>query len=173
MEKLVDEGLVKNIGVCNLGTAMLREVKAHARIRPVVNQVEMHPYLTQQNLLRYCREEGIVVTAFSPFGASSYVPLSMADANESLFDDPDIQEVASAHGKTVGQIALRWAVQRGTVAIPKTQTALHLKENIEIYDFELSEDEMLAIDGMNRDRRFNDPAEFGEAAFNTFYPIFD
>ncbi|MEM9016799.1 MAG: aldo/keto reductase [Verrucomicrobiota bacterium] len=173
MEKLVEDGLVKRIGVCNLGAAMLRDLKAYGRIQPAVNQVEMHPYLTQQNLLRYCQENEIVVTAFSPFGASSYVPLSMADANESLFDDPDIAGIAASHGKTVGQIALRWAVQRGTVAIPKTQTLAHLKENIAIYDFALSEEEMLCIDQMNRDRRFNDPAEFGEAAFNTFYPIFD
>lgn len=173
METLVDEGLVKRIGVCNLGTAMLRDIKSYARIQPAVNQVEMHPYLTQQNLLRFCQENDIVATAFSPFGASSYVSLSMADKNESLFDDPDIAEIAQVKGKTVGQIALRWAVQRGTVAIPKTQTLAHLKENIEIYDFSLSDDEMLRIDQMNRDRRFNDPAEFGEAAFNTFYPIFD
>jgi len=173
MEELVDGGLVKRIGVCNLGTAMLRDLKSYARIQPSVLQVEMHPYLTQQNLLRFCQEQDIAVTAFSPFGASSYVPLSMADANESLFDDTDIQSIAAKYGKTVGQIALRWAVQRGTVAIPKTQTVSHLQENIEIYDFGLSEEDMLTIDQMNRDRRFNDPAEFGEAAFNTFYPIFD
>lgn len=173
MEELVDAGLTKRIGVCNLGTAMLRDLKSYARIQPAVNQVEMHPYLTQDNLHRFCQDADIAVTAFSPFGASSYVPLSMADANESLFDDPVIQEIGKAHGKTVGQIALRWGVQRGTVAIPKTQTVAHLKENLDIYDFELSDSEMLTIDQMNRDRRFNDPAEFGEAAFNTFYPIFD
>lgn len=173
MEELVDAGLVKRIGVCNLGTAMLRDLKSYARIQPAVNQVEMHPYLTQDNLLRYCQDAGIAVTAFSPFGASSYVPLSMADENESLFDDPVIQEIGKSHRKTVGQVALRWGVQRGTVTIPKTQTVAHLRENLDIYDFELSEGEMLTIDQMNRDRRFNDPAEFGEAAFNTFYPIFD
>jgi D-xylose reductase len=173
MEELVDAGLVKRIGVCNLGTAMLRDLKSYARIQPIVNQVEMHPYLTQNNLLRFCQDSDIAVTAFSPFGASSYVPLSMADENESLFDDPAIESIAAAHGKSVGQIALRWGVQRGTVTIPKTQTAAHLKENLDIYDFELSDDDMLTIDQMNRDRRFNDPAEFGEAAFNTFYPIFD
>ncbi len=173
MEGLVESGLVKRIGVCNIGTAMIRDLKSYARIQPSVLQVEMHPYLSQQNLLRFCQEQDVTVTAFSPFGASSYVPLSMADANESLFDDPEIQGIAESHGKTIGQIALRWAVQRGTVAIPKTQTAAHLQENIKIYDFSLSDDDMLAIDQMNRDRRFNDPAEFGEAAFNTFYPIFD
>ncbi len=173
MEGLVEAGLVKRIGVCNLGTAMLRDIRSYARIQPAVNQVEMHPYLTQKNLLRFCQEQKITVTAFSPFGASSYVPLNMAGANESLFDDETMKEIASAHGKSIGQVALRWAIQRGTVAIPKSQSAGHLKDNIEIYDFELSEEEMARVDGLNRNRRFNDPAEFGEAAFNTFYPIFD
>jgi len=152
---------------------MLRDIRSYARIQPAVNQVEMHPYLTQKNLLRFCQEQKITVTAFSPFGASSYVPLNMAGANESLFDDETMKEIASAHGKSIGQVALRWAIQRGTVAIPKSQSAGHLKDNIEIYDFELSEEEMARVDGLNRNRRFNDPAEFGEAAFNTFYPIFD
>jgi D-xylose reductase len=173
MEGLAEAGLVKRIGVCNLGTAMLRDIRHYARIQPAVNQVEMHPYLTQKNLLRFCREQEITVTAFSPVGASSYVPLNMAGANESLFDDETMKEIASAHGKSIGQVALRWAIQRGTVAIPKSQSAGHLKDNIEIYDFELSEEEMARVDGLNRNRRFNDPAEFGEAAFNTFYPIFD
>lgn len=173
MEKLVEDGLVKRIGVCNLGTAMIRDLIASASIAPVVNQVEMHPYLTQQNLLRFCRENEIVVTAFSPFGASSYVPLNMAGESESLFDDEVMKEIAAGHGKSIGQVALRWAVQRGTVPIPKTQTVGHLRDNIDIYDFALSDDEMARIDGLNRNRRFNDPAEFGEAAFNTFYPIFD
>lgn len=173
MEKLVDDGLVKRIGICNFGTAGIRDLCSYARIRPAVLQVEMHPYLTQQRLLRFCRESDIAVTAFSPFGASSYVPLNMAGASESLFDDATMQRIASDRGKTMGQIALRWAVQRGTIPIPKTQTAVHLQENIAIYDFELTDAEMAEIDGLNRDRRFNDPAEFGEAAFNTFYPIFD
>ncbi|MEM9281173.1 MAG: aldo/keto reductase [Verrucomicrobiota bacterium] len=173
MEELVDSGLVKRIGVCNLGTAMLRDLKASARLQPVVNQVEMHPYLSQQRLLRYCQEDSIQVTAFSPFGASSYVPLSMAQANESLFDDSTMSELANQHGKTIGQVALKWAIQRGTVPIPKTQTVEHLRENFGIYDFTLSVEEMALIDGLDRNRRFNDPAEFGEAAFNTFYPIFD
>ena len=173
MEELVFDGLVKNIGVCNLGTAMLREVKAHARIQPAVNQVERHPYLTQQNLLRYCREEDIVVTAFSPFGASSYLPLSMADENEVLFKNPVICDLASRHNRSPGQIALRWAIQRGTAAIPKSANSLHLKENIAIYDFQLSDNEMDAIDQLNRNRRFNDPADFCETAFQTFHPIFD
>ena len=165
--------LVKRIGICNFGTAMIRDLCSYSRIRPSVLQVELHPYLNQQRLVRFCRENDIAVTGFSPFGASSYVPLGMAGANESLFDDPEMKRIANDRGRTTGQIALRWAVQRGTVPIPKTQTAEHLEENLAIYDFELTEDEMAAIGGLDRNRRFNDPAEFGEAAFNTFYPIFD
>lgn len=173
MEELVDSGLVKRIGVCNVGTASLRDLKSYARIQPSVLQVEMHPYLTQQNLLRFCKDEEIAVTAFSPFGASSYVPLNMAGENESVLDETVVKDIGSTHGKSAGQIVLRWAVQRGTVAIPKSQSTGHLKDNIEIYDFKLSDDEMKQIDALERNRRFNDPAEFGEAAFNTFYPIFD
>ena len=113
------------------------------------------------------------MTAFSPFGASSYVPLNMAGANENVLEEPLVIEMAGNRGKTPGQIVLRWAVQRGTVTIPKTQTVAHLRDNISIFDFSLSEEEMKSIDGLDRNRRFNDPAEFGEAAFNTFYPIFD
>jgi len=173
MEELVDAGLVKRIGICNFVTPLIRDLLSYARIAPEVLQVELHPYLTQQRLLRYCREEGIAVTAFSPFGASSYVPLDMAGADESLFDDPVMKEIAAGHGRGIGQIALRWAVQRGSAPIPKSQSSGHLKANIEVFDFELSDEEMARIDGLDRDRRFNDPAVFGEAAFNTFYPIFD
>lgn len=173
MEGLVDAGLVKRIGICNFGTALIRDLQSYARIQPAVLQVEMHPYLTQQRLLRFCQEENIIVTAFSPFGAGSYVPLNMAGENESVLDDPSVTAIGAAHGKTPGQIVLRWAVQRGTVTIPKTQTVAHLKDNIEIFDFALSDDEMTRIDRLDRNRRFNDPAEFGETAFNTFYPIFD
>jgi D-xylose reductase len=173
MEGLVEAGLVKRIGVCNFGTALIRDLQSYARIQPSVLQVEMHPYLTQQKLLRFCQEENITVTAFSPFGASSYVPLNMAGANESVLDDPEVIAIAGDLGKTPGQVVLRWAIQRGTVTIPKTQTVAHLRDNIELFDFELGNGEMTRLDRLDRNRRFNDPAEFGEAAFNTFYPIFD
>ena len=172
MEGLVEAGLVKRIGVCNFGTALIRDLQSYARIQPSVLQVEMHPYLTQQKLLRFCQEENITVTAFSPFGASSYVPLNMAGANESVLDDPEVIAIAGDLGKTPGQVVLRWAIQRGTVTIPKTQTVAHLRDNIELFDFELGNGEMTRLDRLDRNRRFNDPAEFGEAAFNTFYPIF-
>ncbi len=173
MEGLVEAGLVKRIGVCNFGVSLLRDLQSYARIQPAVLQVEMHPYLTQKRLLRFCQEEKITVTAFSPFGAGSYVPLGMAGANESVLADPEIDAIAGDHGKTPAQVVLRWAIQRGTAAIPKAQDLSHLKENIEIHDFTLGEAEMARIDQLDHNRRFNDPAEFCETAFGTFYPIFD
>jgi D-xylose reductase len=90
MEELVREGLVKNIGLCNVGTSTLRDVLNYAEVKPTVLQVEMHPYLTQEKLLRFCRLKGIAVTAFSNLGAGSYVPLGMAAIEESCLNEPVI-----------------------------------------------------------------------------------
>jgi D-xylose reductase len=173
MEELVEEGLVRNIGVCNFNISLLRDMLTHAEIRPAVLQVEMHPYLAQQKLVRYCREEEIVVTAFSPLGAASYFSLGMATEDESVLDQPVIREAAARHGKSPAQVVLRWGVQRGTAVIPKTSRPERLRENIAIFDFELSPEEMNAIDGLDRNRRFNDPGVFCEKAFNTFFPIYE
>lgn len=173
MESLKEAGLVKEIGVCNLNISLLRDLLTTCSIRPSVHQVEMHPYLTQPRLVRFCEAEQIRITAFSPFGASSYVPLNMAKAEESLFDDQVMKAIADRHGRTIGQVALRWGIQRETVVIPKTQTETHLRENFSIFDFELTDEDMKQIEGLNQHRRFNDPGEFCEAAFNTFFPIFD
>lgn len=173
MEELQRAGLVKSIGVSNLTISLLREVLSYCSIRPAVHQVEMHPYLTQQKLLRYCQEEDIGVTAFSPLGADSYLPLGMAGEDERLLTNSVMTGIASEHERSAAQVALRWALQRGTVPIPKTQSVPHLKENLDLYDFVLSETEMAQIDDLDQHRRFNDPGEFGEKAFNTFIPIYD
>ncbi|MDB4422834.1 aldo/keto reductase [bacterium] len=173
MEELVDAGLTKRIGVSNIGTAMLREVLSYARIKPAVLQVEMHPCLCQENLLRFCQEQDVAVTAFSPFGADSYLPLGMAEASERILAHPVLERIAAAHGKSTAQVALRWAMQRGTIPIPKTQSPDHLRENFDIFEFVLTPEELTAISDLDQHKRFNDPAVFGEKAFNTFFPIFD
>jgi len=173
MEDLVRSGLVKRIGVCNLNISMLREVLSYCSVRPAVHQVEMHPYLPQTRLKRYCNEQDIAVTAFSPLGASSYISIGMASPDERVLDESVVKTISAKYHKTEAQVVLRWAMQRGTVAIPKSQSKIHLQENLAIYDFAINEDEMTSIDSLDRRRRFNDPAEFGEKAFNTFYPIFD
>jgi D-xylose reductase len=173
MEELVSAGLVRDIGVCNFGCSLLRDLLSYARIRPAVLQVEMHPFLTQEMLLRFCREEGIVVTAFSPLGALSYFTLGMAQPEESVLRTETVRELARHHGRTPAQIVLRWGIQRGTAIVPKTARPDRLEENLAIFDFKLSEDEMKAIGGLNRDRRFNDPGDFCERAFNSFCPIYE
>ena len=173
MEGLVRDGLVRNIGVCNFNSALLRDLLSAAEIPPAMLQVEMHPYLTQSKLLRMCRELDIAVTAFSPLGASSYFSLGMADENEAVLLEPAILDMATRYNKTPAQVVLRWGVQRGTAIVPKTSRVERLAENIALFDFELSTDDIAAIDALNRNRRFNDPGDFCEAAFGTFCPIYD
>jgi diketogulonate reductase-like aldo/keto reductase len=120
MEELVAEGLVRNIGFSNIGVTTLRDILSYAKVKPSVLQVELHPFNTQQKLLRFCREKGIAVTAYSSFGASSYVELGMAAADDSALVNPVVLALAKKYNKTPAQIALRWGVQRGTAVIPKT-----------------------------------------------------
>jgi D-xylose reductase len=173
MEELVDAGLVKRIGLCNVGTAQLRDLQAGARIQPAVLQVEMHPLLAQEKLLRFCREAGIAVTAFSPLGAPSYVSLGMATEGDSLLVHPVITEIAAAVQRTPAQVLLRWGVQRGTAVIPKTSRPERLAENLAVFDFSLTPEQMTAISSLDEGRRFNDPGVFGEQFFNTFVPIYE
>ncbi len=173
MEGLREAGLVKHIGVCNFGTALLRDLLSYAKEPPAVLQVESHPYLTQEKLLRYCREQDIAYTAFSPLGALSYHELGMADCSDTLLERAEIKAIAAAHGKTPAQVLLRWGVQRGTAVIPKTSKRERLAENMAIFDFELDSDQMATISSLDQNRRYNDPGVFCEAAFNTFCPIYE
>ena len=173
MEALVRDGLVRNIGVCNFNCALLRELTAQATIQPSMLQVELHPLLTQEKLLRFCGEQEIAVTAFSPLGSPSYVPLGMAQADESVLAHPSVVEIAARHGKTAAQVVLRWGVQRGTAVIPKSRRVERMRENLAIFDFELAPDQMAAVTALNCNRRFNDPGVFCEAAFNAFCPIYE
>ena len=165
MEQLVDEGLVKEIGVCNFGTSLLRDLMSQATIPPAMLQVEMHPYLTQDKLLRYCKESGIAVTAFSPLGAQSYYQLQMADSSESLLEHDLISSIAQQHNKSSAQILLRWGIQRGTAVVPKSSNEDRLRENLDLFNFNLSQDEMDGINDLNRNRRFNDPGDFLRVSF--------
>jgi D-xylose reductase len=135
--------------------------------------VESHPYLTQEKLLRYCQQERIAYTAFSPLGAASYYSLGMADPSESVMENPVVTRIAQEVERTSAQVLLRWGVQRGTSVIPKTSNTDRMVENLDIFNFELSDQQMQDISDLNQNRRFNDPGDFGEAAFNTFLPIYE
>ena len=173
MEELQRSGLVKHIGICNFGCSLIRDLLSYAKIRPAVLQVELHPLLTQEKLLRYCKDQSIHVTAFSPLGAESYYALGMADQKESTLTNPVIAEIASSYGKTAAQVILRWGLQRGCSIVPKSSRVERLRENLEVFDFELDKESMEKISALNQNRRFNDPGDFCENAFNTFFPIYE
>ena len=173
MENLHDLQLAKHIGVCNFGTSLLRDLLSYARVQPALLQVEMHPLLTQEKLLRFCQQQNIAVTAFSPLGAQSYFSLGMAKEEESLLDNEVIIKAAKANNCSPAQVMLRWGTQRGTSVVVKSSDEGRLKENLSSSDFDLTEAQMAAIGDLNQNRRFNDPGDFGEAAFNTFVPIYE
>jgi len=173
MEALVSQGRIKNIGICNFNCSLIRDLLSYAKIRPSVLQVELHPRLTQEKLLKYCQQEDIAVTGFSPLGAESYFSIGMAAPEQSLLTHPVITKIARSHDRTPAQVILRWGVQRGTAIVPKTSSAKRLRENFAIFDFDLNNDEMIAITSLNLNQRYNDPGHFCEVAFNTFFPIYE
>ena len=173
MEELVYQGLVKRIGVCNYNSGLLHDLMSYAIIKPAELQIEAHPYLSQEPLIRLAKNYGMAVTAFSPFGALSYVELEMAGADESVLTQEIITQSADKYNKTPAQIVLRWGVQRGCSVITKTTKTERLQENLDVFDFVLTDGEMKAVSALNKNRRFNDPGKFCESAFNTFYPIYD
>jgi len=173
MEALVEAGLVRQIGVCNYNSGLLNDLMAYSQIKPAMLQIESHPFLTQERLLRLVADYNMPVTAFSPLGALSYLSLNMAEAQESVIEQDVVTAAAARVQRTPAQVVLRWGIQRGTAIIPKSSKPERLRENLALFDFELSEEEMQAISNLNRNRRFNDPAVFCDAAFSKFYPIYD
>lgn len=135
MEDAYKEGKLRAIGVSNFYPHTLTNFCETVEIKPMVNQVELHPYFTQENALETMEYYGVQPEAWAPLGGGRYKP----------FDDPVLQKIAAAHGKTVGQVILRWNVQRGVVVIPKSTHKERIEENIDIWDFTLTEEEMKRI----------------------------
>ncbi|MBC1423856.1 aldo/keto reductase [Listeria seeligeri] len=148
-EKLYNDKRVRAIGVCNFHEHHLKELMEDAEIAPMVNQIELHPELTQEPLRNYCAEHNIVVEAWSPLG------------NGKLLDNAEIKAIAEAHGKSVAQVILRWDLQIGVVTIPKSVHQERIIQNADIFDFELTEDEVAKISALNKDKRTGpDPDNF-------------
>ena len=116
---------------------------------------------------------GIQVMAYSNFGNLSYVSIGLATAEQSCFDSQPIVEACKKYNKTPAQIALRWAIQRGTVVIPKTVNPERMVQNSQIFDFSLNDQEIKSISALNKNERYNDPGKYTEPAFKTFYPIYE
>jgi 2,5-diketo-D-gluconate reductase A len=149
MERLLDGGAVRAIGVSNFQVAHLERLLDETTVVPAVNQIEIHPYLVQDKLRAFDRAHGIATEAWSPI------------AQGRVLDDPTITAIAADVGRTAAQVVLRWHVQRGEIVFPKSVTRSRVEENFAIFDFELSDAQVAAITGLNRDERIGpDPDTF-------------
>ncbi len=146
-ETLKERGLVKSIGTSNYGMIHLQYLATKANEMPVVNQLEVHPYLAQQAMVDFDCENHIVTQAWAPLGRGR------------IFDDPVISKVAAAHHKSVAQVILRWHLQRGDSFIPKSVHADRIRENADIYDFELTAEEIKLVASVNRNTRISQEPE--------------
>jgi alcohol dehydrogenase (NADP+) len=154
MEALVDEGLVRHIGVSNFNIPNLRHLFDVADRAPEMNQVELHPYLQQREMLAFAEEQDLPLTAYSPLGSKDR-PEGMKAADEPLLlEDPTIREIADRHDATPGQVLISWALHRDTVVIPKSVTPSHIEENLAAAELSLTEDDMDAIAELDRGRRY-------------------
>ncbi|WHY67827.1 aldo/keto reductase [Neobacillus sp. SuZ13] len=141
LEKLYKDGRVRAIGVSNFLVHHLEDLISTAEIKPMVNQVEFHPHLTQKELLAYCKKEGIQMEAWSPLKQGQ------------LLNEPVLEDLAHKYNKSVAQVILRWDLQHGVVTIPKSIKEHRIIENADLFDFELSAEDMDKIDGLNQDSR--------------------
>lgn len=148
MQKLKEKGKILSMGVCNATISHLEEL-IKQKVPISVNQVEYHPFLNQEKLLQFCQKHQIAVTAYSPIGRGK------------VFKEKLLVDLGKAHGKTAAQVALKWLLQKGLVVIPKGSSKGHLQENIEIFDFTLSDQEMAQIDKLHRNERMICP-DFNE-----------
>ena len=147
IERLYEEKLIRVPGVSNHHEQHLTEVLKVAQTPPMVNQVEVHPYLSQEPLRVFCKEHGIAVTAWSPLGRGG------------VLHDEAIVQVGEKHGKSPAQVVLRWHIQNDILVIPKSVTPSRIKENADIFDFELTPDDMKVLNGLNRNKRFGQNPE--------------
>jgi len=153
MEECVKQGLTKSIGISNFNSKQMERILAIATIKPVMNQVECHPYLNQKKLIDFCASKNILITAYSPLGSPDRPWAKPGDP--ALLDDPKLNEIAKKYpGKSTAQMLIKWQVQRGTVVIPKSVTKKRIIENIDIFDFELTKDDIKAIEAMDCNGRF-------------------
>lgn len=156
LETLVEKGKIRSIGVSNFTSDKIEELLKTAKIKPALNQVEAHPYLQQPELLSWHKKNGIVLAAYSPLGNNIYnLPRGV--------DDSKVIEIASKLGKEPAQVLIQWAVQRGTVVVPKSVTPARIAANFQ--DFELPKDDFEEIEKLNRNHRYNFPIRLGVNIF--------
>ncbi|MER7792559.1 aldo/keto reductase [Streptomyces sp. NPDC097640] len=152
LEKLLADGKVRAIGVSNFMVDHLTALLAAASVVPAVNQLEIHPYFQQRAVLDFDDQHNILNQAWSPIGGITFYP-GYGENRRSVLQDPAVTAIADAHGKSPAQVLLRWGLQRGRSVIPKSTKRERIAENIDVFDFELSADELAALDALETGRR--------------------
>lgn len=147
MEQLVRDGLVRNIGLSNFNHKQIQRVIDNSEIKPIMLQIEVHAYLPNRKLIDFCHSKGITVTAYSPLGSPDRPWAKPEDPN--LLAHPKLTQLAEKLKKTNAQVLLRWLLQRNLIVIPKSVTAERIRSNIEVYDFDLSNEEMQVVDSLD------------------------
>lgn len=145
LEKLLADGKVRAIGVSNFMPDVLRRLLAETSVVPAVNQIEVHPYFQQKELQRLHAALGILTQAWSPMGGIT----SYYGGEKSTFNDPTLQQIAREHGKSAAQVMLRWHLQEGRLVIPKSTKPARIAENLDVFDFELTKEQIDAIDALD------------------------
>ena len=154
MEPLVEDGLTRHIGVSNFSAQKLDQLIDAADHPPEMNQVELHPYLQQPDLLDFMNDQGIHATAYSPLGSKDRPEGMKAENEPLLLEDSTIADIATQHDATPAQVLISWALQRGTATIPKSTTPQHIRENLAAAELSLTQEDMNAIEELDRHRRY-------------------
>lgn len=141
LEELHATGAARNIGVSNYTIKHLEDMQKYANIKPAINQVELHVFLQQPELVEYCRQHDIVLEAYSPL------------AHGKVMDDPVVKQIADKHGKSYAQVMLRWCIEQDFVVLAKSITPSRIAENIEVFDFSLDQSDLQALEKLDRDLR--------------------
>lgn len=152
LEELQKQGLVKSIGVSNFNISQLTRLMENTSVKPVTNQVELHPYLVQKELKEFCNKNGIVLTAYSPLGNPGSAVNTAADKDK-LLKDPVVNKLATKYGKNAGQILIKFQVASGNLVIPKSVTNERIESNIQIFDFDLTPEEVAELSALDRNYR--------------------
>lgn len=166
------QGLVKHIGVSNFSIPKLKQLMKDTDEAPEMNQVELHPYLQQNELLEFCSKNGINVTAYSPLGSGDRPDQMKANDEPSLLENPVIEKIAKKHGASPGQILIKWSEQRGTAVIPKSTNEKRIKENLQSAGYSLDEDDMKEIAELDDHFRYV-TGKFFELEGNSYSNIYD
>ena len=165
LEDVVDAGMARSIGISNAQAQSLYDIATYARHPVSALQIEHHPYLVQPDLIEFAQKKGIVVTAYSSFGPQSFLEMpevfrKRAEKIPLLWDADPVKDAAMRTSKTPAQVLLRWATQRQIAVIPKSNNLHRMKENLEVINFDLTDEELRSISALDKGLRFNDPGVY-------------